>query len=76
MPGWLSNAWDQTTAFTHELVVVQGGQALTAVKETGEGLYAVATSAEARQEFANTWNETARPAPCEPAGRQGRITGD
>ncbi len=74
--GWLSDAWDQTKAATYEFVVVQGGQALTAVKDTGEGLYAVATSAEARQEFAKTFDETARPTSCGTAGRQGRITGN
>ncbi len=32
--------------------------AATAIKDTGEGLYAVATSSEAREAFATTWQET------------------
>jgi hypothetical protein len=48
-------------AFFYSLYV-QGGQALqnagTAIKDTGEGLYAMATSSEARAAAAETWDQT------------------
>jgi hypothetical protein len=42
-------------AFFYNLFVVQGGQAVTALSE---GLYAVATSPEARQSFGQTWQSS------------------
>ncbi len=45
-------------AFFYEFFVVQGGNALTAVKDTGQGLYLAATSSEARTAFTQTFTTT------------------
>jgi hypothetical protein len=59
VPLWLSQSFDQTKAASYEFFVVQGGKAVSAVKDTGEGLYAVATSSEARTAFMETYDKTA-----------------